>query len=196
MMKTLGLAMALCLCGMLSAGAQTAAQTPEKKSVHETAPGATPWQEYDAVAMLLNPQGKKTGKVIVVEAAHGLMLMLQSHGLMPGWHAFHLHQSGKCDAPSFESAGAHYHPGKGSHGLLHQEGPHAGDLPNIYVPEDGKVVQEIHAARLSLHGEANILDADGSAFIIHAKADDYLSQPSGAAGDRIACGVVQAGKGQ
>jgi superoxide dismutase, Cu-Zn family len=66
----------------------------------------------------------------------------------------------------------------------------------LYVPADGRVVQEIHTERLSLRGEANILDADGSAFIIHEKADDYLSQPSGAAGDRIACGVVQAGKGQ
>ena len=195
-MKTLGLAMALCLCGVLYAGAQTAAQTPEKKSVHETATGVTPWQEYDAVATLLNPQGKETGKVIVVEAADGLLLMLQAHNLPLGWHAFHLHQRGKCEAPSFESAGGHYHPGKGAHGLLDQEGPHAGDLSNIYVPEDGKVVQEIHAAHLSLRGEANILDADGSAFVIHEKADDYRSQPSGAAGGRIACGVVQAGKGR
>ena len=195
-MKTLGLAMALCLCGVLSAGAQTAAEKPGKNSAHETVPGTTAWEEYDAVATLLNPQGEKTGRVIVVEAADGLMLLLQAHDLTPGWHAFHLHQSGKCDAPSFESAGGHYHPGKGSHGLLDQEGPHAGDLPNIYVPEDGKVVQEIHTARLSLRGEANILDADGSAFVIHEKADDYRSQPSGAAGGRIACGVVQAGKGQ
>ena len=195
-MKTLGLAMALCLCGMLSAGAQTAAEKPGKKGAHETVPGTTAWEEYDAMATLLNPQGEETGRVMVVEAAHGLLLLLQAHGLPPGWHAFHLHQSGKCEAPSFESAGGHYHPGKGAHGLLDQEGPHAGDLPNIYVPEDGKVVQEIHAARLSLRGEANILDADGSAFVIHEKADDYRSQPSGAASGRIACGVVQAGKGQ
>jgi Cu-Zn family superoxide dismutase len=158
--------------------------------------GTTAWEEYDAVATLLNPQGEKTGRVIVIEAADGLLLLLQAHGLPPGWHAFHLHQSGKCDAPSFESAGGHYHPGKGSHGLLDQEGPHVGDLTNIYVPEDGKVVQEIHTARLSLRGEANILDADGSAFVIHEKADDYRSQPSGAASGRIACGVVQTGKGQ
>ena len=195
-MRTFGLAMALCLCGVLSAGAQTAAETPGKKSAHETAPGAVAWEEYDAVAILLNPQGEKIGKVIVVEAADGLLLRLQAHGLKPGWHAFHLHQSGKCEAPSFESAGGHYHPGMGAHGLLDQEDPHAGDLVNIYVPEDGKVVQEIHAARLSLRGEANILDADGSAFVIHEKADDYLSQPSGASGGRIACGVVQAGKGR
>ena len=195
-MKTFGLAMALCLCGVLSAGAQTAAETPGKKSVHETAPGAVAWEEYDAVATLLNPQGEEIGKVIVVEAADGLLLRLQAHGLKPGGHAFHLHQRGKCETPSFESAGGHYHPGKGAHGLLDQEDPHAGDLVNIYVPEDGKVVQEIHAARLSLRGEANILDADGSAFVIHEKADDYLSQPSGASGGRIACGVVQAGKGR
>jgi superoxide dismutase, Cu-Zn family len=185
-MKTLGLAMALCLCGILSAGAQT----------RDTVPGAAAWEEYDAVASLVNPQGEETGQVIVVEAADGLLLRLQAHGLPPGWHAFHLHQSGKCEAPSFESAGDHYEPEKHPHGLLHKEGPHAGDLPNIYVPADGKVVQEIHTERLSLRGEANILDADGSAFIIHEKADDYLSQPSGAAGDRIACGVAQAGKGQ
>jgi Cu-Zn family superoxide dismutase len=185
-MKTLGLAMALCLCGMLSAGAQT----------HDTVPGAAAWEEYDAVATLLNPQGEEIGQVIVVEAATGLLLRLQAHGLPPGWHAFHLHQSGQCETPSFELAGDHYHPEKRSHGLLHKEGPHAGDLPNIYVPADGQVVQEIHTERLRLRGEANILDADSSAFIIHEKADDYLSQPSGAAGDRIACGVVRAGKGQ
>jgi superoxide dismutase, Cu-Zn family len=185
-MKTLGLAMALCLCGMLSAGAQT----------HGTAPGAAAWEKYDAMASLVNPQGEEIGQVIVVEAADGLLLRLQAHDLPPGWHAFHLHQSGQCEAPSFKSAGDHYQPEKHSHGLLHKEGPHAGDLPNIYVPADGKVVQEIHTGRLSLSGEANILDEDGSAFIIHEKADDYLSQPSGAAGDRIACGMVQPGKEQ
>ena len=125
-MKTLGLVMALCLCGVLSAGAQTAAETPGKNSVHETVPGTTAWEKYDAVATLLNPQGEKTGRVIVVEGADGLMLLLQAHGLPPGWHAFHLHQSGKCEAPSFESAGGHYHPGKGSHGLLHEEGAAVG----------------------------------------------------------------------
>src|SRR5688500_14204892 len=112
-MKTLGLALALCLCGVLSAGAQTAAQTPEKKSVHKTVPGTAAWEEYDAVATLLNPQGQEIGKVIVVEAADGLLLRLQAHGLKPGWNAFRLHQSGKCDAPSFESAGGPYHPGQG-----------------------------------------------------------------------------------
>ena len=113
-MKTLGLAMALCLCGVLSAGAQTAAETPGKKSVHETAPGTTAWQEYDAVATLLNRRATSTGWLSSLKGRDGLMLLLQAHGLPPGWHAFSSPpEAGKCEAPSFQSAGGHDHPGKG-----------------------------------------------------------------------------------
>jgi Cu-Zn family superoxide dismutase len=179
---------------MLSAEAQTgetAEQRGEKRS-HDMVRGAATPENYDAIAKLLNPQGKEIGQVILVEGTSGLLMRLEAHGLPQGWHAFHPHQTGQCQVLSFKSAGAHYHPDKHPHGFLHEGGPHAGDFPNIYVPADGRMVQEIHTERLSLSGDNNILDEDGSAFIIHEKADDYLSQPAGAAGERIACGVVLA----
>src|SRR5690606_25253705 len=110
-----------------------------------------------------------------------------------GLHGFHFHEKGICEAPDFESAGGHFNPTGASHGLDHEDGPHAGDLPNLEVGPDGTVKEEFFVENLTLlAGEENSLYQEGgTSLIIHAEADDGTTQPSGNSGDRIACGVVE-----
>jgi Cu-Zn family superoxide dismutase len=114
--------------------------------------------------------------------------------LSPGPHAIHIHETGKCEAPKFTSAGGHFNPAHKQHGFMVKEGMHAGDLPNLEVPANGKISFEYFDAHATLSGENSVFDADGSAVVVHAKADDYKSQPSGDAGGREACGVIEKAK--
>jgi Cu-Zn family superoxide dismutase len=148
-----------------------------------------------ATAQLIDREGREVGKVTFRETAtNGLLVTvsLVAGGLPAGQHAFHIHEKGSC-APNFQAAGDHFNPEGHQHGVLAADGPHAGDLPNLHIPASGDYVVEMVASRLSLGGRkpGNLLDEDGSAVVIHAKPDDHKSQPSGDAGDRIACGVVQ-----
>ena len=140
--------------------------------------------------VLKDRQGRSVGTVTVTETPHGLLVRGGVEGLPPGTHAIHFHETGKCEAP-FTTAGAHFNPAHKAHGLLSPAGPHGGDLPNLVVPASGKLDFELFAPGLSLaSGPGAVLDADGTALVIHAKADDYTSQPAGDSGDRIACGVL------
>jgi Cu-Zn family superoxide dismutase len=114
------------------------------------------------------------------------------HDLPPGVHAFHFHSKAQCDAPDFKSAGPHFNPGNHKHGILSGEG-HAGDMPNLHVPQSGELSVEVVNSAISLEqGKPNsVFDNDGSSLVVHAKADDYKTDPAGNAGDRIACGVIQ-----
>lgn len=153
----------------------------------------TPAGEVTARAELVGVNGERIGEVRLRETPfHGVILDVDVRGLTPGVHAIHIHQTGRCEAPSFSSAGGHYAPRGRAHGALHPEGKHAGDLLNLHVPESGRVRIERLAADVTLLDGPphSLFDADGSAIVIHAAADDYRSQPSGAAGDRVACGVV------
>jgi len=118
------------------------------------------------------------------------LIRLDLTGISPGEHAFHVHAIGKCDPPDFKSAGAHFNPDETKHGLMNPEGPHAGDMPNLHVPESGKLSIEVLNPLVTLRQDRALLDEDGSALVIHAGADDYTTDPAGNAGDRIACGVV------
>ena len=112
-------------------------------------------------------------------------------GVAPGEHGFHIHEVGQCDAPDFESAGSHYNPTGAQHGLLNPEGPHAGDLPNLVVAQDGTVDYLVTSALVTLgDGERSLFDSDGSAVIIHEGADDYVTDSSGDSGGRLICGVI------
>lgn len=136
---------------------------------------------------LADGSGKDVGTATLTQTAHGVLISVDLHGLTPGAHAIHLHETGKCEGPAFKSAGGHFNPHKKQHGFMDAKGPHAGDLPNLDVASDGTAKAEFIAHDASLK---TLQDADGSALVVHAKADDYKSQPAGDAGDRVACGVI------
>jgi Cu-Zn family superoxide dismutase len=141
-----------------------------------------------ATAELHNRNGIAVGSVELHEMHKGTLLHARLDGLPAGVHAFHVHATGRCEPP-FDSAGGHYNPYGLEHGFISAGGHHAGDLPNIHVPASGRLEIEVFSAFLVLDDQ--LFDDDGAAIVIHAGADDYASQPSGAAGGRIACGVIE-----
>lgn len=143
-----------------------------------------------ARADMVNTDGASVGSVTLTETPHGVLIVAELRGLPPGVHAFHVHAVGTCETP-FKSAGGHFNPAGNKHGILSSEGKHAGDMPNIHVGADGSLEIEVLNPQVTLGvGKNSVFDADGSAIVIHAGADDYASDPAGDAGPRIACGVI------
>jgi Cu-Zn family superoxide dismutase len=144
-----------------------------------------------ANAQLKDASGKAVGDVDLVQTQDGVLIKLQLKGVPAGEHAFHIHAVGKCEPP-FNSAGPHFNPTNHKHGMMSGEG-HAGDMPNLHVPQSGELNVEVLNTAVTLdRGKPNSLfDTDGSSLVIHAKADDYKTDPAGNAGDRIACGVIE-----
>lgn len=137
-------------------------------------------------ATLHDPDGEEVGQVSLAGAPRGILVKAELDGLPPGEHAFHLHETGACE-PDFGAAGGHLNPDGLAHGFLSPDGMHAGDMPNIHVPRSTSLTVEVFATGASVEA---LLDSDGSAVVIHAGPDDYATDPAGAAGDRIACGVI------
>jgi superoxide dismutase, Cu-Zn family len=144
-----------------------------------------------ATAQIKLANGTEAGTVTLTEGTAGILLKYDLKGLPAGAHAVHVHESGKCEA-DFSSAGGIYNPLGAKHGFLHDEGPMAGDLPNIYAGVDGSVVTEVLSPFLTLSKEAeeSLFDADGAAIVILQNADDYETDPEGGGGARIACGTI------
>jgi Cu-Zn family superoxide dismutase len=142
---------------------------------------------------LKDTEGTKVGTAILEEGDGGVTIHVEAANLPEGAHGFHIHEKAVCEQPDFESAGGHFNPADTNHGFDDPDGPHAGDLPNLEVGEDGSVYEDFTAEGVTLEkGEDNsLLDGDGTALVIHADADDNKSQPSGDSGDRIACGVIK-----
>ena len=120
-----------------------------------------------------------------------MVLIADLEGLPPGAKGFHLHQTGLCDAPDFLSAGGHLNPLGKTHGVMSVGGAHLGDLPNLPVAQNGAVKIAAPIKANSAEAEAWLFDADGTAAIVHEKPDDYVSDPSGGAGPRIACAILK-----
>lgn len=172
----------LALLGLLSLSAQAAPASP---------PESTPPQPPASLTVQLRDlRGRSVGRVTLTDSPHGLLVRGSLKGVPRGTHAVHFHETGRCEPP-FKTAGGHFNPTQKSHGALDPGGLHAGDLPNVVVPRSGKLEFEFFVAALSLStGPSSLLDADGSALVVHARADDHHTQPSGDAGDRIACAVI------
>lgn len=144
-----------------------------------------------ASATLTNAAGEPAGMAKFSQGPKGVLIEVTLSGLTPGVHGIHIHQTGAC-TPDFAAAGDHFAPSGGGHGFLAEGGPHEGDLPNIVVGVDGTAVAHFFTDRISLgDGEASLFDDDGSAVIVHAKADTYGAEAG--AGGRDACGVVEKG---
>ncbi|MGH2667702.1 MAG: superoxide dismutase family protein [Gemmatimonadales bacterium] len=142
-------------------------------------------------ATFVDAKGNEIGTASLMQTSRGVLIDANVSGLPPGEHAFHIHETGRCEAPTFESAGGHYAPRERQHGYLATRGPHAGDMPNREISGNGVLRDQVYNPEVTLSGgDAPLLDADGSALVIHAKPDDYKTQPSGNAGDRIACAVI------
>ena len=155
-------------------------------AMNEAAPAATAQS-----AQLMDAGGKAIGTVEMSEDASGLTLKVTAAGLPAGTHGVHLHEKGMCEGPKFESAGAHWNPMTKQHGRDNPMGAHLGDLANMDATDGAEATSTYQVAGVTMGGTGNALaDADGTSLVVHAKADDYKTDPSGNSGDRIACAVL------
>jgi superoxide dismutase, Cu-Zn family len=146
-----------------------------------------------AKATVLDAKGATVGRAWISGDNGHAMLKLDVEGLPAGIHGVHLHTVGACTQPDFASAGGHLNPSGKMHGKDNPQGSHLGDLPNLTVEANGKGVLTAHVGGTDTELAAALFDADGTAIVVHAGADDYRTDPSGNSGSRIACGVLTRG---
>lgn len=149
-----------------------------------------------ATATLMDAAGEKVGRVWMHERRrdHVVQIVVRVRDLPPGFHGFHIHTTGLCEAPGFTTAGGHFNPSGATHNA------HAGDLPSLLVMNDGTATLATVTDRFSI---ADLRDADGSAVMVHSGPDNFANIPprygtpdqetlnTGDSGSRIACGVVR-----
>ncbi len=147
-----------------------------------------------AEALIINEEGKNIGKAVLVETNNGVLIKTKLKSLPPNSElGFHIHEMGKCDPPDFKTAKGHFNPFNKEHGLLNKKGFHAGDMPNVFTDDKGTLKVHILNTKVTLEKDKpnSLLKSEGTAIVIHAKGDDYKSDPSGKAGKRIGCGVIK-----
>lgn len=163
--------------------------------------GEVPQKNVSAIdiahANIVNNNGKKIGVATFRQGSEGIVIRVKASDLAPGSHGLHLHETRDCNEHKhFEKAKGHIATHEKLHGFLNEDGPHEADLPNLIVHDDGTVHVELYTNMVSLTGlgwKPELLDNDGSSIMIHENADDYVSQPTGNSGVRIACGAIIAG---
>jgi Cu-Zn family superoxide dismutase len=145
-----------------------------------------------AIAELYEPGRNHVGIATLTEGSNGVTIAVNVHGLPSGIHALHIHTMGSCERPDFKSAMGHFNPYGRKHGLRSPDGAHAGDLLNITIGPDGTGAVIVAAPLVTLgKGENSLFREGGTAIMIHAGPDDYMTDPTGNAGPRIACGVIR-----
>jgi len=156
------------------------------------------WAENDTVpdtvpqslnVSVIGDDAQEVGSIALTQGTIGVLARVDLKDLPPGVHGFHIHAVGTCDhMDHFKSASGHVNPGNKKHGYLNPEGPEIGDLPNLIAHDDGRVLAELFLPQVDMK---DLLDKDGSSFMIHVNEDDHNTQPIGGAGARIACGVIE-----
>jgi Cu-Zn family superoxide dismutase len=145
-----------------------------------------------AAADLIDASGRTVARATTEEAGEGVRVRIEAVSMAPGAYGAHIHTVGRCDAPAFTTAGGHWNPTARQHGRDNPAGMHRGDLPNLLVGADGRGSFEYTVLGAAIGGgDFAMLDTDGAAVVIHQRADDYRTDPSGNSGDRIACGVLR-----
>lgn len=152
-------------------------------------PPPRPVPRATATAIVRDAAGRQVGSLQFAETYGGVLITGTLNDLGLGAHGIHVHAVGKCEAP-FTTAGPHFNPTNRQHGYKNPNGPHLGDLPNLDLPAAGVRRFELVLPDVMLRGTNGLLDADGASIIVHASRDDYLADPSGNSGGRIACGVI------
>lgn len=146
-----------------------------------------------ARATLATLAGTTAGGAVLAQVGDRLTLTLALKGLPDGIHGAHIHTAGRCDGTAFANAGSHLNPLGRMHGTQNPKGSHMGDMPNIAIGADGNGTATILLIDEPSQVESALFDSDGAAIVIHAGQDDYLTDPSGNSGGRIACGVLVRG---
>ncbi|WP_163971540.1 superoxide dismutase family protein [Oceanobacillus halotolerans] len=145
---------------------------------------------------MYNSDGDMIGTAALKESPDGVEVKLKLEGLKPGYHGIHVHEFPKCEGPEFKSAGNHFNPDGSEHGLMHPEGSHLGDMPNIEADGGGLVDADLTIPEATLlDGKNSLLEGEGTSIVIHENQDDGVSQPGGNSGARIACGEIKRDQG-
>jgi Cu-Zn family superoxide dismutase len=190
------------LGALLSAGTALPGIAQESQSNDPAAVAAQAADRPIGAATIIGRDGQTMGSVNLRDTPQGVIMRISIKGLPPGERGIHIHQNGECDpATGFESAGEHFNPTGAEHGYLNPKGPHAGDLPNQWVSDDGVLEATVLAPMVMMvNGENEDPTTERSviasstintAIVVHEHADDYATNPSGDSGERIACGVIK-----
>lgn len=178
-------------CSMIACGPPPVQSRPTPPATVKPppAPTARPIPAISATATIHDLAGMKIGTAIFDDTHSGVLVSATISGLGLGAHGIHIHENGKCEPP-FNSAGNHFNSGNKRHGFKSIDGHHAGDLPNIELPAAGTLHFEFLMAGVTLRGTRGILGPTGASIVIHTARDDYITEPAGNSGSRLACGVI------